>query len=112
MSVTVLLSRNPLKPNEREVEKIAPQFLGDWLMRRFPAGAPGAMRVIVNGKPVELTDCEHLFVSDGDHVLLLLSPGWELVVKYAVEALIAIIVSTVVSALFRPRKPSAITNHP
>jgi hypothetical protein len=114
MSVTLVTLANPLKPHEREVEHAsAPLRLDTWLMQRWPGGVRGTLSVVIDGVPVAPEACEGLVLRDGQHVLLMVTPGGlSTIAVYVAKAVIAYMISKIVSAIFGPKKPTALVDQP
>lgn len=106
--VTVVKVANPLRPTERTIERVRPQSLAQVIADWPVAQRDGVLVVNVNGERVPRDDARELVA--GDHVALVMIPAWAQVGVYVIQALIALAISTVVSAIFRPKKPAALVD--
>src|SRR5215831_12888829 len=109
--ITVVTIKNPLRPKDREIEQlVAGNTLRQIVDHKFPNGIPGRLAVIRNGDPEKDMD---VVTEAGDHICLLVTPAFGVdIAVIVVQALIAMAVSIVFSAIFRPKKPAALVDQP
>ncbi|WP_157976406.1 host specificity factor TipJ family phage tail protein [Parahaliea mediterranea] len=108
----IVIYFNPLR-RDSAVTYQAPAgtALIDFLQAEFPTGFDGVLHVLVNMKPLDLSNLDYK-IQDGERVIMLVAPGaqaaiaaWNYVYPYLVQALVAAAVGLAVSLIFAPDAP-------